>query len=183
MAKSLVRGEKLVLGNISTSLHSLQLEFVYQTNYKNKVDIDFLLFMVDQCNQIPRERIVFYNHPTAPCGSVEYKEEYEAKNHKKSFMIHLEKVPVEIERLIITAIIYKEKSTYLPAPSLELDMAAYDKTFYTDIFSYREDIDLKMEEALIIGEIYKHKNTWKFSNVQHKGKGNILSLLKEFYSF
>ncbi len=126
-----------------------------------EMDINAALFMIDINGKCPSDdSIVFYGNAASDNQSIKH---IVKTRNRQEFEIELPLVPSNIEKLVISLSIYEEPGN---GKTLAQIQGAYVKIFNTnplqEVIHYPLDA-FSMENALIIGEIYRRNGDWKFA--------------------
>jgi len=175
LSKSLVRGEKIEISKVSESLNSFIVIIKYKTNEKIDFDIDPYLFLVKEDDKTNKEDIVFYNNTSSSCNGFEYNENYDEDLCKKEFLLDLNKCPKSIKKILFACTIYKNDN--LINNTFNLEFLFINKILNIEIFNFSETININEIETIIIGEIYKRTDNWKFNMINRSDKEQITNIL------
>lgn len=168
---SLVRGQKIKL----TDLLQGQSSFYIQVQYQADFDLDIATFGLDSQYRLSDERyMTFYNQPETPCQAVCLLE-----NHNKSnqFRVDLQKIPLSINHLVLTAAIdgpavmsKMQKITVKimnlqnqPIAELELNHHLFDQ-----------------ERATMLVEIYRKDGVWRLAAIGQGFNDGLAALILHF---
>ena len=132
------------------------------------MDIDISCFGLDVSGQLSDDRfMVFFNQKSCPGEGVML----ELGNGSAIFTIDVLRLPEMIHKLVVTASINGEGTMRkLGTSTLRLGTATFS-------FS---GADFQDEKAVIVGEIYKRDDLWRFGAVGQGFNGGLSSLLKHF---
>lgn len=184
MAITLKKGQKLSLvkelGLTSAKICLGWLVNQYDTG--GRYDLDSSVFMLNAEGKVPTDNeFIYYNQPKHPSGAVVHhgdntKGTTKAGEPAEIIDIDLNKVPDNIEKIVIVITIYDEegKLNFGQVSDSFLDLYNIDtdeKVFHLDLC---EDYDL--ETALIAGEFYRHNGDWKFNPVKKGFNGGLAAL-------
>ncbi|KHO14335.1 tellurium resistance protein [Acinetobacter baumannii] len=168
---SLVRGQKIKL----TDLLQGQSSFYIQVQYQADFDLDIATFGLDSQYRLSDERyMTFYNQPETPCQAVCLLE-----NHNKSneFRVDLQKIPLSINHLVLTAAIdgpavmsEVQKITVKimdlqnqPIAELELNHHLFEQ-----------------ERATMLVEIYRKDGFWRLAAIGQGFNDGLAALIRHF---
>ncbi|QZY55438.1 TerD family protein [Crassaminicella profunda] len=179
MAKSLVKGEKIVIGKLNEGLNQLRMGVKFVNPMEPLLDIDIFAFVMDEKNCVNKEQIIFYNNPVMD-KSINYDEDYGDEENKKTFIIDLNKLPQDIKKIVFGCSVYKGENID-DAQTLNLIFTAFEQITKMEMFQIHEEIDVASCETFLFGEIYLYKDLWKFNTVLYEHEKNILSVLKNLY--
>jgi stress response protein SCP2 len=180
LAKSLIKGEKFVIGKRNEGLNQLRLELKFKNPYGSLVDIDLFAFFMDEKNVVNKEDIIFYNHPFID-KIITYKEEDEDGEYKKTFTIDLNKLPKDTLKIIFGCSIYKDENIK-EAKKIPLTFKAFEQMTQMEMFQIHEEIEIGINETFLLGDIYAYKDLWKFNTVLYKHEKQLLTIVKNLYA-
>ena len=115
----------------------------------NGCDVDVSAFLLKADGKVRSdEDFIFYNQPTTPDGAVEL-----IAGESPVFHIITAKLPAEIEKVAIVVTIHGNANfSSLSLVELQVDNAV----------RFAPPVQGMSERALLLGEIYKRNNSWKF---------------------
>jgi len=137
------------------------------------LEIDTAAFMQGGDGKTAEEDFVFYGNPRHSSGCVVHLED-------DSLKIDLSKIPPRIEKISFTATIYdaeKRKHNFSKISGAVL------KIFSTQTKSQLANFPLEnfyRETAIVLGEIYRYKGSWKFNAVGAGFNGGLAALCNNF---
>jgi Uncharacterized proteins involved in stress response, homologs of TerZ and putative cAMP-binding protein CABP1 len=178
----LVKGEKINISKINDYSNNLTIIFLYNNNVEISFAIDIFLFMLDDNNKINREEIVFYNNPENTEKSIRFVENYGSLENKKSYDVDLNAIPKNISKLILGCSIYKNKENLTELNPVNITLKVFNRTSNIEMFNLVMQSEIPTSQAIVIGEIYKHNEFWKFSAVEYVSSTNLLDSIKMLYS-
>lgn len=131
-------------------------------------EIDVACFGLDAADKLSDDRyMIFYNQVSAPDNSVAVA----ITASKTTFTLDLSKLNNNIQKLVITASMSSAGTMKnIGQSSVKIGQAQLP-------FS---GSDFENEKAIIIGEIYKRDNVWRFGAVGQGFNGGLSALLKHF---
>lgn len=182
MAKQLVKGEKININKINDYSNRLTLSILYNNCDGISFAIDIFLFMLDDNNKIKKKDIVFYNNPENSEKGVRLVEHYGEIKNEKFWYIDLNAVPKSISKLILGCSIYKDKGILTRPDPVDITLKAFNSTANIEMFNLVMQSEIVSGEAIVIGEIYKYNDFWKFSAVEYISGTNLLDSIKTLYS-
>lgn len=138
------------------------------------VDTDFALFGLDAASQLSDDRyMIFYNQPTSPCGGVRL---VSPGSSPVRFEIALSRIPSTINRLTVTAAIdgaaTMGQTTGGVLRLLHAGTSALE-------FPMRPS-ELSNERALMIADIYRKDDSWRFSATAQGFNGGLAALIRHY---
>lgn len=166
MMKTLVVGQKI---GVQELCRSHRLTISVELSYRGEIDVS--CFGVDAQGMLADERyFVFYNQLSSPEGAVVKQE----GNH--CFDFDLDRLPPEVERLVLTAAIDGEGSMALLGAS-RLLVQAEGLPCAEYVF---DGASFQKQKAIILIELYRRNDLWRLSVVGNGFDGGLGALLAHF---
>jgi stress response protein SCP2/uncharacterized protein YegL len=134
---------------------------------------DFACFALDAQGKLVDDRyMTFFNQPATPCGGIALGA---VAPDKDGFAVQLGRLPASVERIVITATIDHGAMSQLASGHLRLvgqdgEFARFDVTGQ----------DFAAEQAVMLGEIYRKDNNWRFMAVAQGFNGGLAALVRHF---
>lgn len=138
------------------------------------VEIDVAAFLQEYSGKVGGdEDFVFYGNEYHNSGAVRHSWD------KKTIEVELDKVPARIERIAFTATIY----------DAEIRRQNFSKVSNAAVKIYNRDGEklaifplpqFTVETAIVLGEFYRSKNSWKFNAIGAGFSGGLAALCKNF---
>ena len=165
-SQTLIKGQRLDL-----PVHSLK--FTVDFELENfALDIDIVAFLTQANGKVSSDSdCVFYGELRHKSGAV-------TLNADKSIDIDLEKVPRNVEKIAIAATIYD-------ADKLKQDFSMIGRAVL-NIFGMNDELanfpleKFTVETAIILGEIYRYEDKWKFKAIGAGFSGGLAVLCQNF---
>ena len=136
------------------------------------MDIDTSAFLVGANGMVASDDdFVFYGNAAHKSGCIVYNEDDGA------LKINLRKVPRDIEKISVTATIYEAKArrqSFGQVKNAVLHLRAS-----TEIATFRME-NFTVETAIVLCEIYRYKDSWKFNATGAGFSGGLDALCKNF---
>ena len=136
------------------------------------LEIDTAAFLTDGRGKVAGdEDFVFY-------GNARHNSEAVTHNNDDSIDINLEKIPRHVEKISLTATIYdadkrRQNFSMIRGAALKIfGMRGEIATFPLENFT--------VETAIVLGEIYRYKGTWKFNATGAGFSGGLAALCNNF---
>ncbi|SIS90519.1 TerD family protein [Neptunomonas antarctica] len=130
-------------------------------------ELDVSAFMLNASDKVLQdESFIFYNQPTSPDGAVTLN--CQQPEHQ-IFSINLLKVATDVQKI---AIVITAPQAFSQAKLLRIDVGG--ELFYQPVKASLE------EKSLILAEIYRHNDNWKFRAVGQGYKGGLAPLATRF---
>jgi stress response protein SCP2 len=169
------KGEKISLNKISSSNF-----FVIDINYNSPSDyeVDSTVLMLSERNKLEEEdNFIFYNNPISECKSVEI---IDSEIVKKRINVFLDRIPNNISRLMFVSTI--DNGDELNKRFINIkDLSIRLSDNNSQLLNYSIN-GLDKETAVILIEIYKHNNEWKFQATGNGFNSGLDAILREYGS-
>ena len=148
-------------------------------------DLDASAFMVKEDGKVRSDAdFIFYNQLRSSCGSVEHTGDNKTgagEGDDESLIVLLDKVPAEIQRIIITVTIHEadtRRQNFGQVSNAFIRLVNKDNNNEVARFDLSEDASV--ETAMVFGEIYKHGGEWKFKAVGQGYAGGLGALARQY---
>lgn len=172
ISKRLVKGEKILL---SEFFKNNKVNITINWKYASNKDTEIGILLLNKNNKVVKEdNFVFFNNLFSSCKSIKL-DLSENKLYKGIIEISTDKIPLDIERVIILVSSLDDKSLK------ENNQITLNILNEEENISYEVD-EFSTEKSIIIGEIYKHNNNWKFYASGQGFNKNLSEMLKDFLS-
>lgn len=147
--------------------------------FKQKVDVDIdaSVIMVNEDSKIPsKEEIIFFNHKDHPTGCVHHCGDnlvggkMGGMEDSEQVLVDLTRVPQNVSRIIFVVNIYdcvKRKQHFGLVENAYIRIV--DKGTDETIASYNLTEDYSGKTSMIVGEIYRSGESWKFNAIGQPG--------------
>lgn len=175
---SLVKGEKVSLTKIAldkgitTPLDNLTVGLGWDVNAFQGAafDLDASCFMLGANDKVPNNSFfVFYGQLQAPNGAVMHTGDNltgEGDGDDEQLKVALSKVPAEIQKLVFAVTIYDCKTRGQNFGQVKnAFIRVVDDTSGKELVRFDLTEQFSTQTALIVGEIYRYNNEWKFNAV------------------
>ncbi len=187
MGVSLSKGGNVSLSDQVPGLKTVQVGLGWQARETEgeDFDLDACCFMLGTNNKVRGdEDFIFYNQLKSPCGSVEHTgDELEGGSggDDEVIMVHLDKVPDVIQKLLFTVTIHEfntRRQNFGMVNSAYIRIVNDDNNEEIARFDLSEDASTNT--AMIFGEIYRHNTAWKFRAVGQGYNYGLEALAKSY---
>lgn len=169
---SLTKGQKVSLTKNNPNLDKIHVGLGWDTNSfsGHDFDLDASVFMVGANEKVPNSSyFIFYNQLASPEGSVLHTGDNltgEGEGDDESVKVMLSKVPANIQKILFTVTIHESQ---IRRQSFGQVKNAFIRIVddVTDREIYRFDLteDFSTETSLVVGELYRHNDEWRFNAV------------------
>lgn len=172
------KGQKIELTK-DTSLKKLTILVGWDGSADIEIDISAFILNSEGKTDSDNE-FVFYNNANWGKGAIELDSKGLTED-KAKFSFDLDKIPQTVSKIALTATIYEfQKRNHNFGQISKIYLKGIDKTSNSVVFNFPIEDILTVETGLILCEIYRYNNQWKFNGVASGYKGGLDSLCKEF---
>lgn len=149
------------------------------------VDLDASVFLVGRDNKVTNDSdFVFYNNLEHPSGAVKHTGDNQTgfgDGDDESILIDLNKIPANIEKLVITVTIhdcYVRDQNFAQVSNAFIRLVNED----TGVEELRFDLteNFSVETSLVVAEIFRNGRTWSFVGRGEGSTGDLLSLCNRY---
>jgi tellurium resistance protein TerD len=170
------------LSNISRFL--IVLEWHADASGRQPFDLDVSIFMTDSANKTAEEDFIFYNNPVSRCGSIRLKSDDNLgikECYDETVQFDLSRVPPHIQTLAVTVTIDEadERGQNFGKVS-DAYLRVIDPATRKEVLFYQFAEQLSVETAIVVTEIYRHKNEWKINPIGRGFKGGLQALCDNY---
>lgn len=147
-------------------------------------DLDVSIFMTDSANKTAEEDFIFYNNPVSRCGSIRLKSDGDlgiTECYDETVQFDLSRVPSHIQTLAITVTIDEadERGQNFGKVS-DAYLRVIDPDTRKEVLFYQFAEQLSAETAIVITEIYRHKDEWKINPIGRGFEGGLQALCENY---
>ncbi len=173
----LQRGQKISL-NTDNSLKIMTLLIEWDSS--SDIDIDISAFVLNKDKKTENESdFIFYNNSSWNSGAIALFIE-DSKKYSK-INIDFSKLTEKVENISIVSTIYNYKRRRQNFSKIkEFRIKGIDFYSKKEIFSFIIKDNFSMETGIVLGEIYKYKEQWKFNPVASGYFGGLSDLCNSF---
>ncbi|RSD26296.1 TerD family protein [Mesobacillus subterraneus] len=188
MAISLAKGQKVDLTKTNPGLTKVIVGLGWDTNKYdggNDFDLDSSVFLLGESGKVTSESdFVFYNNTTGGNGSVVHTGDNrtgEGDGDDESVTVDLAAVPAEVKRIAFTITIHdgearRQNFGQVSNAYVRIVNAGSNE----ELIRYDLGEDFSIETAIVVGELYRHNNEWKFSAIGSGYQGGLAALATDF---
>lgn len=188
MAISLSKGEKISLTKEAPGLNNILVGLGWDTNRYDggfDFDLDASVFLLGENKKVACDSdLIFFNNKKHSSGSVEHMGDNrtgEGDGDDEVIKIDLSKVPSNIHRIAFTVTIYDaltRKQNFGQVENAYIRIVNPDSN--EEIIRYDLGEDFSVENAVVVGELYRHGNEWKFNAIGSGFENNLEGLCANF---
>ncbi|WP_172251874.1 TerD family protein [Saccharibacillus deserti] len=188
MTISLSKGQRIDLTKTNPGLKKVMIGLGWDTNkYSSGADYDldasvFLLHEDGRAKGI--EDFVFYNNPKTPNGAVEHTGDNrtgEGEGDDEQIQVDFSLVPSNITRLGITVTIHDAEARAQNFGQVSnAFVRVVDTADNREVLRYDLGEEFSVETAVVICELYRHGEDWKFQAIGSGFAGGLAALCKNY---
>ena len=188
MAISLSKGEKISLTKEAPGLNNILVGLGWDTNRYDggfDFDLDASVFLLGENKKVTSDSdLIFFNNKKHSSGSVEHMGDNrtgEGDGDDEVVKIDLSKIPSNIHRIAFTVTIYDaltRKQNFGQVENSYIRIINPDSN--EEVVRYDLGEDFSVENAVVVGELYRHNNEWKFNAIGSGFENNLEGLCANF---
>ncbi|SDN58053.1 tellurium resistance protein TerD [Psychrobacillus sp. OK028] len=185
---NLSKGQKIDLTKTNPGLKNVLVGLGWDTNRYSggeDFDLDASAFIVDANGKAFNEKsFIFYNNLQSEEGSVIHTGDNrtgDGDGDDEQLLVKLPIVPNNVQKVVFTVTIHdadQRKQNFGQVSNAFIRIVNEDTN--EEIVRYDLGEDFSIETALVVGEIYRHNNEWKFNAIGSGFQGGLASLITEF---
>jgi tellurium resistance protein TerD len=185
MAINLQKGQNVSLNSESPGINRLHAGLGWDTQSfaGAAFDLDVMVFLTNGSDKvISDDHFVFYNNLKSPDGSVEHTGDNrtgDGDGDDEVINVTLSAVSASVEKVIFTASIHEaeqRRQTFGQVRNAYIRLV--DLATNTEIIRYDLSEDFSIETSIVVGELYRRNNEWKFKAIGQGYKDGLVSLLR-----
>ena len=188
MPINLTKGQKVNLSKDNAPLNRLLIGLGWDTNkYSGGVnfDLDASAFLLTSNGKVVTEEdFVFYSNLKHKSEAVIHMGDNrtgEGEGDDEQIVVELNKLPENISRIAITVTIYDSESRKQNFGQVSNSFIRIeDMDAGGELIRYDLGEDFSIETAVVVGEIYKNNNQWKFNAIGSGFQGGLAALCANF---
>lgn len=184
IAQTVPKGGNCLLFQTGLAPEPLLIRLDWHWSESKASEIDACLFLLTKDGVVASdEDFIFYNQRTTDLGYVRHltATDSELVQGQAGFWVDVDKIPQSVTRLAITLTRQDRDHQSPPLQSLEqasLEIQGTSSSTQQARYEFSEDIQGKA--ALIVGEVYRYANGWKFRAVGQGFVGGLPALATHF---
>ena len=185
---NLSKGQKIDLTKTNPGLKNVLVGLGWDTNRYSggeDFDLDASAFIVYGNGKAFNEKsFIFYNNLQSEEGSVIHTGDNrtgDGDGDDEQLLVKLPIVPNAVQKVVFTVTIHdadQRKQNFGQVSNAFIRIVNEDTN--EEIVRYDLGEDFSIETALVVGEIYRHNNEWKFNAIGSGFQGGLASLITEF---
>lgn len=184
MPINLSKGQKVDLTKGNPGLKKIMVGLGWDVNAFDSgadFDLDAAAFMIGANGKCPTEKeFVFYGNLAHESGAVTHMGDNltgEGDGDDEQIEVDLTLVPANVEKIAFTCTIYDAESRHQNFGQVSnAFIRLVDVTTNTELIHYDLGEDFSIETAVVVGELYRHNNEWKFNAIGSGFQGGLAAL-------
>ncbi|MBP2026358.1 tellurium resistance protein TerD [Acetoanaerobium pronyense] len=188
MAISLSKGQKVDLTKGNPGLTNVLIGLGWDTNKYDggfDFDLDSAAFLTSESGKVRSDNdFIFYNNLKDSTGSISHLGDNltgEGEGDDEQIRINLKSIPADIAKISFTVTIHDAENR---AQNFGQVSNAFIRVVNEDtkeeLIRYDLSEDFSIETAIIVGELYRNQEDWKFSAVGSGFQGGLKALCQNF---
>lgn len=178
----MIKGENIIIGEQSKlNLILVDINWKISTNITKSFEIDAFAFLLNEKEKVRNDSdFIFYNDIEINKNKFikHLWKNIKHNSNNEKFEINLKEVPQEIKKIVFGLSIYKakeRKQNFNHINNLEINLLDNKNI----LSSYQIEYNEESINSMILGEIYKYKNYWKFKAINQ----GFIDELKELENY
>ncbi len=188
MGIQLAKGQRIDLTKTNPGLTKAIIGLGWDTNKYHggqDFDLDASAFLVDANNRCQNDLdFVFYNNLQHPSGSVVHTGDNrtgEGDGDDEQLVVDFTKIPSHVHRIGITVTIHDAESRQQNFGQVSnAFVRLVDDANNQELLRFDLGEDFSIETAVVICELYRHGNDWKFSAIGSGFSGGLAALCRNY---
>jgi tellurium resistance protein TerD len=188
MGIQLSKGQRIDLTKTNPGLVRAIIGLGWDTNKYNggfDFDLDASAFLVDASNRCLNDSdFVFYNNLQHPSGSVTHTGDNrtgEGDGDDEQLVIDFSKIPSYVNKIGITVTIHDADQRYQNFGQVSnAFVRLVDESTNIELLRFDLGEDFSVETAVVVCELYRHGNDWKFNAIGSGFSGGLAALCKNY---
>ena len=187
MALSLQKGGNISLSKEDPGLKKILIGLGWDERATSGTDFDLdaSLFMLGSDGKVRDDSgFIFYGQLQSKDGSVVHTGDNltgEGEGDDEAIKVDLEKVPQDIQKLVVTVTIYDGQNRKQNFGMVEnAFIRVVNDEVHNEIVRYDLTEDYSTETALEFGEVYRHNGEWKFRAVGQGYNGGLAAMCQRY---
>jgi stress response protein SCP2 len=182
----MIKGENLWIFQDFNKLKDIYIQIHWETKESIAIeaDIDASIFLLGSNERVRQAQdFIFYNNGIDEDKSVVHIRSEGSEHNTEGFIIHLKKVPDEVQKLVCCLTIHGDhhhQSLKDALKSISIRLVERTPSNNSILIQYQLTGDIQNQTALMLGEIYRHHQGWKFRAIGQGFAGGLRSLAEHF---
>ncbi|MEK3973488.1 MULTISPECIES: TerD family protein [unclassified Psychrobacillus] len=188
MAINLSKGQKVDLTKTNPGLTNIIVGLGWDTNKydgRNDFDLDSSVFLLNGSGKCNSEAdFIFYNNTSGSNGAVVHTGDNrtgEGDGDDEQVNIELTKVSSSIEKIAFSITIHDADTRGQNFGQVNNSyVRIVNADTQEELIRYDLGEDFSIETAVVVGELYRHNNEWKFNAIGSGYQGGLGALVSDF---
>ncbi|WP_281215639.1 TerD family protein [Bacillus altitudinis] len=188
MAIQLSKGQRVDLTKTNPGLTKVMIGLGWDTNKYSggaEFDLDASAFLVDANNRCQQDTdFVFYNNLQHPSGSVTHTGDNrtgEGDGDDEQILVDFSKIPANIDRIGITVTIHDAEARSQNFGQVSnAFVRVVNEEGGEELIRFDLGEDFSIETAVVVCELYRHGNDWKFNAIGSGFSGGLAALCQNY---
>jgi tellurium resistance protein TerD len=185
---NLSKGQRIDLTKTNPGLTKVIVGLGWDTNRYSggfDFDLDASAFLTNASGKVLQDDdFIFYNNLVHPSGAVEHTGDNrtgEGEGDDEQIKINFSKVPSHVERIAITVTIHEAEARNQNFGQVSNSFVrVVDEESNAEILRFDLGEDFSVETAVVVCELYRHNNDWKFNAIGSGFSGGLAALCRNF---
>lgn len=188
MAISLVKGQRVSLTKDNSGLSDITVGLGWDTNMYDgggDFDLDAVVFLLGENGNVQSDAdFVFYGNLTHSSGAVIHSgdnRDGDGEGDDEQIKVNLSAIPANISKVVFGVTIHEanERGQNFGQVSNAF-IRVVDVSTGDEILRYDLAEDFSVETAVVVGELYRRDNEWKFAATGSGSSGGLVALCRNF---
>lgn len=185
---NLSKGQKIDLTKTNPGLTKVVVGLGWDTNKYSgggDFDLDASVFLVGENGKSRGpEDFIFYNNLVGANGSVTHTGDNltgEGEGDDEQVIVDLPNVPADVHKISFTVTIHEAESRGQNFGQVSnAFIRIVNENSNEELIRYDLGEDFSIETALVVGELYRHGNEWKFNAIGSGYQGGLAALVNDY---
>jgi len=185
MSANVTKGQRVGLNAVNGKIDTMLIEVGWDTDSTVGYEIDLEAFLLgDDGKVLDDSCIVFYNNPSILDGRILHMgivQGGSSSSKRGQIKVDLSGVPDKISKINFTLTIHegiKRGQSFKNVSRLYINILDYNTQ--GELLKYSVDEVFSVETALVLGELYRYKGTWKFNAIGSGFKGGLAAICNNY---
>lgn len=184
---NLEKGQNINLEKVAPGLNKVVVGLGWDTKRfdgGDDFDLDVSVFMQDEAGITKEENFIYYNNKQSENGSVIHTGDNltgAGDGDDEQIKIDLSAVPKEIKKMVFAITIHKAKEREQKFGYVEnAYVRVIDEQNNKELVRYDLNEDYDLEISVVVAELYKHNDQWKFKAIGNGFQGDLGALCEVY---
>lgn len=185
---NLSKGQKIDLTKTNPGLTKVVVGLGWDTNKYSgggDFDLDASVFLVGENGKSRGpEDFIFYNNLVGAGGAVTHTGDNltgEGEGDDEQVIVDLPNVPADVHKISFTVTIHEAESRGQNFGQVSnAFIRIVNESSNEELIRYDLGEDFSIETALVVGELYRHGNEWKFNAIGSGYQGGLAALVNDY---